>query len=73
MGGNYTLPMMAIFVFLMLGATSTAVLPRRKWAPKFMITSRCNNSAKGSRRKPLRTKPLHDRVARTHKQQSIHR
>lgn len=33
-GGSYTLPMMAIFVFLMLGATSTVVLLRRKWAPK---------------------------------------
>lgn len=33
-GGNYTLPMMAIFLFLVLGATSTVVLLRRKWAPK---------------------------------------
>jgi MFS family permease len=33
-GGSYTLPMVAIFVFLMLGATSTVVLLRRKWAPK---------------------------------------
>ncbi|NKJ49860.1 MFS transporter [Burkholderia sp. SG-MS1] len=34
LGGSYTLPMLAIFVFLMLGATSTVVLLRRKWAPK---------------------------------------
>ncbi|WP_174365429.1 MFS transporter [uncultured Caballeronia sp.] len=33
-GHSYTLPMMAIFVFLLLGATSTIVLMRRKWAPK---------------------------------------
>ncbi|MGA9917621.1 MAG: MFS transporter [Paraburkholderia sp.] len=33
-GGNYTLPMMAIFVFLVVGATSTVVLLQRKWAPK---------------------------------------
>lgn len=33
-GGSYTLPMLAIFVFLLLGAASTAVLLRRKWAPK---------------------------------------
>lgn len=33
-GGSYTLPMLAIFVFLILGATGTVVLLRRKWAPK---------------------------------------
>ncbi|MDE1144119.1 MAG: MFS transporter [Paraburkholderia tropica] len=33
-GRSYTLPMSAIFVFLLLGATSTVVLLRRKWAPK---------------------------------------
>nr|WP_321786849.1 MFS transporter [Paraburkholderia sp. J94] len=33
-GHSYTLPMSAIFVFLLLGATSTVVLLRRKWAPK---------------------------------------
>ncbi len=33
-GGSYEFPMMAIFVFLLLGATSTVVLMRRKWAPK---------------------------------------
>jgi ACS family D-galactonate transporter-like MFS transporter len=33
-GGSYELPMMAIFGFLLLGATSTVVLMRRKWAPK---------------------------------------
>ncbi len=33
-GGSYTLPMLAIFVFLLLGASSTVVLLRRKWAPK---------------------------------------
>jgi len=33
-GGNYELPMRAIFVFLLVGATSTLVLLQRKWAPK---------------------------------------
>ncbi|WP_083749184.1 MFS transporter [Pelomonas sp. KK5] len=33
-GGSYTLPMVAIFGFLMLGAASTQVLLRRKWAPR---------------------------------------
>jgi MFS family permease len=33
-GHSYTLPMAAIFVFLILGATSTVVLLQRKWAPK---------------------------------------
>jgi MFS transporter, ACS family, D-galactonate transporter len=33
-GHSYTLPMLAIFVFLLLGATSTFVLLRRKWAPR---------------------------------------
>ncbi|AJY15881.1 MULTISPECIES: MFS transporter [Burkholderia] len=33
-GHSYTLPMAAIFGFLLLGATSTVVLLRRKWAPK---------------------------------------
>ncbi|WP_240655401.1 MFS transporter [Paraburkholderia phosphatilytica] len=32
--GSYTLPMLAIFVFLMLGAASTVVLLRWEWAPK---------------------------------------
>ncbi|WP_245964662.1 MFS transporter [Trinickia dinghuensis] len=36
-GGSYTLPMMAIFVFLILGATSTIVLLRREWAPKVNV------------------------------------
>ncbi len=33
-GGSYTLPMMAIFFFLILGATNTVIMLRRKWAPK---------------------------------------
>ena len=33
-GHSYTLPMIAIFVFLFLGVTSTVVLMRRAWAPK---------------------------------------
>lgn len=32
--GNYDLPMMVIFVFLLIGATSTLVLLQPKWAPK---------------------------------------
>jgi sugar phosphate permease len=32
--GSYTLSMQAIFLFLLLGATSTLVLFRRQWAPK---------------------------------------
>ena len=37
-GHSYTLPMLAIFVFLLLGASSTVVLLRRKWAPKVNVT-----------------------------------
>ncbi|MBN3752072.1 MFS transporter [Paraburkholderia sp. Tr-20389] len=33
-GHSYTLPMLAIFGFLLLGAASTVVLLQRKWAPK---------------------------------------
>lgn len=33
-GHSYTLPMMAIFIFLLIGAASTIVLMRRRWAPK---------------------------------------
>ncbi|HYS68430.1 MAG TPA: MFS transporter [Paraburkholderia sp.] len=33
-GHSYEFPMMAIFGFLLLGATSTVVMMRRKWAPK---------------------------------------
>ena len=33
-GGSYELPMLAIFGFLLTGATSTVVLMRRKWAPR---------------------------------------
>ncbi|WP_233806579.1 MFS transporter [Paraburkholderia sp. HP33-1] len=33
-GGSYKWPMMAIFVFLLTGATSTLVLLQRKWVPK---------------------------------------
>ena len=32
--GGYDLPMLAIFVFLVIGAASTLILLRRKWAPK---------------------------------------
>ncbi|MYM25119.1 hypothetical protein GTP46_21050 [Duganella sp. FT135W] len=34
--GSYELPMQAIFIFLLLGATSTIILFRRKWAPKVL-------------------------------------
>jgi len=33
-GGSYRLPMLAIFVFLLVGAGSTVILLQRKWAPK---------------------------------------
>jgi MFS transporter, ACS family, D-galactonate transporter len=33
-GGNYELPMLAIFGFLVLGAVNSLVLLQRKWAPK---------------------------------------
>lgn len=33
-GGSYTLPMMAIFAFLLIGAINTIVMLRREWAPK---------------------------------------
>jgi MFS family permease len=39
-GRSYTLPMLAIFVFLLVGATSTVVLLRRKWAPKINESDR---------------------------------
>jgi MFS transporter, ACS family, D-galactonate transporter len=32
--GGYDAPMLAIFVFLVIGAASTLILLRRKWAPK---------------------------------------
>ena len=32
--GSYDLPMLVIFVFLVIGATATAILLRREWAPK---------------------------------------
>ncbi|MEM5295597.1 MFS transporter [Burkholderia sp. JPY481] len=38
-GGSYKWPMMAIFVFLLTGATSTLVLLQRKWAPKVNATN----------------------------------
>ncbi|MGC3983500.1 MAG: hypothetical protein QM777_01560 [Pseudorhodoferax sp.] len=38
MSGSYDLPMMVIFVFLLIGAANTAILLRRKWAPK--VTAR---------------------------------
>ena len=36
--GSYALPMQAIFVFLLLGATSTLVLFRRQWAPRMLLS-----------------------------------
>jgi MFS family permease len=33
-GHSYTLPMTAIFVFLLIGAANTLIMMRRKWAPK---------------------------------------
>lgn len=38
-GGSYELPMLAIFGFLVVGATSSVVLLQRKWAPKIETTS----------------------------------
>jgi ACS family D-galactonate transporter-like MFS transporter len=35
--GNYDLPMMVIFVFLLIGATNTVILLRPKWAPKVTV------------------------------------
>lgn len=32
--GSYTAPMLAIFVFLLIGAGSSVILLQRKWAPK---------------------------------------
>jgi ACS family D-galactonate transporter-like MFS transporter len=32
--GNYEMPMMAIFIFLLIGATSSVILLQRKWAPR---------------------------------------
>jgi MFS transporter, ACS family, D-galactonate transporter len=39
MGGSYKWPMMAIFAFLLIGATSTLVLLQRKWVPKVNATN----------------------------------
>ncbi|WP_238812775.1 MFS transporter [Paraburkholderia sp. SG-MS1] len=36
-GGNYTLPMLVIFVFLLIGAAATAVLLRPEWSPKVSV------------------------------------
>jgi MFS transporter, ACS family, D-galactonate transporter len=38
-GGSYKWPMMAIFAFLLIGATSTLVLLQRKWVPKVNATN----------------------------------
>lgn len=35
--GSYTLPMQIIVVFLLIGATNTAILLRPKWAPKVAV------------------------------------
>jgi hypothetical protein len=37
--GNYELPMMVIFVFLLVGATNTVILLRPKWSPKVTDTA----------------------------------
>jgi MFS transporter, ACS family, D-galactonate transporter len=37
-GGSYDLPMMVILVFLLIGATATAVLFRPEWAPRVSDT-----------------------------------
>lgn len=39
LGGSYKWPMMAIFAFLLIGATSTLVLLQRKWVPKVNATN----------------------------------
>ncbi|GAB5097863.1 MFS transporter [Caballeronia sp. HLA56] len=33
-GGSYTLPMLSVCIFLLIGAVSAVVLMRREWAPK---------------------------------------
>jgi hypothetical protein len=48
--GSYQLPMKAIFIFLLLGAASTIILLRRKWAPKVLhgelvsVRYKCENT-----------------------------
>lgn len=37
--GSYALPMQAIFIFLLVGAASTIILFRRKWAPKVLAAT----------------------------------
>lgn len=39
--GNYTFAMMAVFAFLLVGATSTMVLLQRKWAPRVNNPGAC--------------------------------
>ena len=38
--GNYNLPMMVIFVFLLIGALATIVLLRPKWSPRISVQAR---------------------------------
>jgi sugar phosphate permease len=47
-GHSYTLPMLAIFAFLLLGATSTIVLLRRKWAPKVNASAHNDDAAQAT-------------------------
>jgi MFS family permease len=47
-GHSYTPPMLAIFAFLLLGATSTIVLLRRKWAPKVNASAHNDDAAQAT-------------------------
>lgn len=54
--GSYDLPMMVIFVFLLIGATATAILFRPEWAPR---VSEVSEASKASTNTNLHT-PVQD-------------
>ena len=56
--GNYDLPMMVIFVFLLIGATSTLVLLQPKWAPK-VSDDAAASSAAAAQPEPSPTSTIH--------------
>jgi hypothetical protein len=56
-GGSYTLPMLAIFMFLILGAAGTVVLLQWKWAPKVNATGYQQQSEEVAAEDLLNTRP----------------
>jgi MFS family permease len=56
-GGSYTLPVLAIFMFLILGAAGTVVLLQWKWAPKVNATGYQQQSEEVAAEDLLNTRP----------------